>query len=205
MRLTAPLRVALIVAFLAVRTAVVSVYVAYHGDIDQAFKRISTRSQIVQTACGPIEYAIAGEGNPVLIVHGAGGGFDQGRDFAWDLTAANLRVIAMSRFGYLRTPLPANASAAAQADAHACLLDALGIRRAAIVDVSAGAPSSMQFASASGALRGARPGCSGRLRTADPGGPVDEDSGLDPVLVRHSSQVGFSLLGRDQARAINND
>jgi pimeloyl-ACP methyl ester carboxylesterase len=52
----------------------------------------------------------------------------------------------MSRFGYLRTPLPADASAAAQADAHACLLDALGIRRAAIVGASAGAPSAMQFA-----------------------------------------------------------
>ncbi len=54
-------------------------------------------------------------------------------------------MIAMSRFGYLRTPLPADASAAAQADAHACLLDALGIRRAAIVGASAGAPSSVQF------------------------------------------------------------
>jgi pimeloyl-ACP methyl ester carboxylesterase len=56
------------------------------------------------------------------------------------------RVIAMSRFGYLRTPLPADASAGAQADAHACLLDALGIERVAIVAASAGAPSSMQFA-----------------------------------------------------------
>lgn len=52
----------------------------------------------------------------------------------------------MSRFGYLRTPLPADASAAAQADAHACLLDALGIGRAAIVGASAGAPSAVQFA-----------------------------------------------------------
>jgi pimeloyl-ACP methyl ester carboxylesterase len=41
--------------------------------------------------------------------------------------------------------LPADASAAAQADAHACLLDALGIRRAAIVGASAGAPSAIQF------------------------------------------------------------
>jgi 2-hydroxy-6-oxonona-2,4-dienedioate hydrolase len=52
----------------------------------------------------------------------------------------------MSRFGYLRTPLPGDASAAAQADAHACLLDALKISRAAVVGASAGAPSSMQFA-----------------------------------------------------------
>src|SRR6185503_12072375 len=56
------------------------------------------------------------------------------------------RVIAMSRFGYLRTPLPADASPAAQADAHACLLDALKISRAAVIGASAGAPSSMQFA-----------------------------------------------------------
>lgn len=56
------------------------------------------------------------------------------------------RVIALSRFGYLRTPLPADASAAVQADVHACLLDALNIRRAAIIGASAGAPSAMQFA-----------------------------------------------------------
>ncbi len=56
-----------------------------------------------------------------------------------------LRIIAMSRFGYLRTPLPADASAIAQADAHACLLDALNIRRAGVIGASAGAPSSMQF------------------------------------------------------------
>jgi pimeloyl-ACP methyl ester carboxylesterase len=56
------------------------------------------------------------------------------------------RLIAMSRFGYLRTPLPADASAAAQANAHAALLDALGIERTIIVGASAGAPSAMQFA-----------------------------------------------------------
>jgi len=55
-------------------------------------------------------------------------------------------VIAMSRFGYLRTPLPEDASAAAQADAHACLLDALDIKRAAVLGTSAGGPSSLQFA-----------------------------------------------------------
>jgi 2-hydroxy-6-oxonona-2,4-dienedioate hydrolase len=55
-------------------------------------------------------------------------------------------VIAPSRFGYLGTPLPADASAAAQADAHACLLDALNIPRAAVLGVSAGGPSTLQFA-----------------------------------------------------------
>lgn len=121
-------------------------YTGYQRDIREARQRIATGSRIAQTACGPIEYAETGAGAPVLVVHGAGGGFDQGLAFAEPLARKGLRVIAMSRFGYLRTPLPADASAAAQADAHACLLDALKIARAAIVGASAGAPSSMQFA-----------------------------------------------------------
>ena len=70
------------------------------------------------------------------------------RDSSWarGCARAGFRVIAPSRFGYLRTPLPADASAAAQADAHACLLDALGVEARAIVGVSAGGPSVLQFA-----------------------------------------------------------
>lgn len=131
---------------LGVATATVAIAIAYLRDIRHARERIATGSQIVNTACGPIEYAQRGSGAPVLMVHGAGGGFDQGLEFAAPLVEAGLRVIAVSRFGYLRTPLPADASAAAQADAHACLLDALGIDRAAVIGASAGAPSAMQFA-----------------------------------------------------------
>lgn len=118
----------------------------YQRDIQQARERVASGSRIAQTPCGPIEYAIAGDGPPVLVVHGAGGGFDQGLDFGASLVERGFRVIAMSRFGYLRTPLPADATPAAQADAHACLLDTLGIERVAVVGASAGAPSSMQFA-----------------------------------------------------------
>jgi pimeloyl-ACP methyl ester carboxylesterase len=112
----------------------------------RARERISVGSTVVETPCGPIEYAAAGAGPPVLVVHGAGGGYDQGMDLTEPLAQSGFRVIAMSRFGYLRTPLPADASAAAQADAHACLLDALNIQRAEVAGASAGAPSSMQFA-----------------------------------------------------------
>jgi len=118
----------------------------YESDIQQARDRVASGSQIVQTPCGPIEYAVVGDGPPVLVVHGAGGGFDQGLDLGKLLAARGFRVIAMSRFGYLRTPLPTDATPAAQADAHTCLLDALHIRRAAILGISAGAPSSLQFA-----------------------------------------------------------
>ena len=122
------------------------VYAAYRSDIGEARERLATGSAIAQTRCGPIEYKTVGDGPAVFFVHGAGGGFDQGLDFVEPLVKRGLRVVLMSRFGYLRTPLPADASAAAQADAHACLLDALKIERAAVFGASAGAPSSMQFA-----------------------------------------------------------
>ncbi len=121
-------------------------YALYRRDLAAARARIAGASEVVTTPCGPIEYATTGSGPPVLFVHGAGGGFDQGLAFGRPLAAQGYRVIAMSRFGYLRTPLPADASAAAQADAHACLLDALGLERAAVVGGSAGAPSALQLA-----------------------------------------------------------
>ena len=119
---------------------------AYRADLARAHERIAGGGALLETKCGPIEYASLGEGPAVLLVHGAGGGVDQVAPFAQEIAARGFRVVTMSRFGYLRTPLPAEATPATQADAHACLLDALQIRRAAIVGVSAGAPSSMQFA-----------------------------------------------------------
>lgn len=121
-------------------------YAAFAGDLERAARRVAHGSRIAATACGSIEYAEMGEGPALLLVHGAGGGFDQGIEFGGELARRGYRVIAMSRFGYLRTPLPPDATPQAQADAHACLLDALGIERAAVAGISAGAPSSLQFA-----------------------------------------------------------
>ncbi len=118
----------------------------YLRDIRRARERAATGGRIVETASGPIEYGTAGDGPPVLVVHGAGGGFDQALLLSEPLTRNGFRVVAPSRFGYLRTPLPADSSAAAQADAHARLLEALGIPRAAVLGASAGAPSAMQLA-----------------------------------------------------------
>jgi len=118
----------------------------FEEDIQRARSRSAQGSTVIETRCGPIEVQQAGAGVPLLVVHGSGGGHDQGMAFAAPLAGRGIRVIAMSRFGYLRTPMPADASAAAQADAHMCLLDALGIRRAAVMGGSAGAPSALQMA-----------------------------------------------------------
>jgi pimeloyl-ACP methyl ester carboxylesterase len=139
-------RIAAAVSGLVAAGAIGIVSATYANEVGDAKARVASGSTLAQTRCGPIEYAEAGSGSPVLVVHGAGGGYDQGMDFGRPLAKAGFRVVAMSRFGYLRTPLPADASAAAQADAHACLLDALKIKTAAIIGASAGAPSSMQFA-----------------------------------------------------------
>lgn len=118
----------------------------FHADLAVAAARAAQGSVVVDTRCGPIEYQALGSGAPLLVVHGSGGGHDQGMDFARSFALQGRRVIAVSRFGYLRTPRPADASPEAQADAHACLLDALGIRQAAVMGASAGAPSAMQLA-----------------------------------------------------------
>ncbi len=117
----------------------------YRGDLARARARVAT-GNLLDTSCGPIEFATVGHGPPVLFVHGAGGGFDQGLLLGAPLAQRGYRIIAMSRFGYLRTPLPAHACAQTQADAHAALLEALGIPRAAVVAVSAGALSALQLA-----------------------------------------------------------
>ncbi len=117
----------------------------FQSDIEQARARVAFGGTVISTPCGLIEYQEAGTGTPLLAVHGSGGGFDQGMAFAAPLARQGIRVIAMSRFGYLRTPMPVDASAEAQAEAHVCLLDALGIESAAVLGGSAGAPSALSM------------------------------------------------------------
>jgi pimeloyl-ACP methyl ester carboxylesterase len=95
-----------------------------------------------------IEYVSLGadSGPAVLVIHGTPGGYDQGLMTASRIGPGRLRVIAPSRPGYLGTALDVGKTPRGQADAYAGLLDALSIRRAAIVGLSGGGPSSIQFA-----------------------------------------------------------
>jgi 2-hydroxy-6-oxonona-2,4-dienedioate hydrolase len=118
----------------------------FERDLSVAAAHAAQGSVLIDTRCGPIEVQQAGEGPPLLMIHGSGGGHDQGMAWARPLAQHGVRVIAVSRFGYLRTPRPADASPEAQADAHICLLDALGIAKGAVMGISAGGPSAMQAA-----------------------------------------------------------
>ena len=132
---------------IAIVVIAVLVYTRYRRDMHAAQGRLrSGGSRVIETDCGPIEYATFGGGYPVLVVHGIFGGFDQGLVVARGNVGEGFRSIAPSRFGYLRSPLPEDATPAGQADAFACLLDALGIEQAAVLGTSAGGTSAIQFA-----------------------------------------------------------
>ncbi|MCU0759555.1 MAG: alpha/beta hydrolase [Steroidobacteraceae bacterium] len=122
---------------------------------------LELRHRFAPTRHGAIEYVAWGEGDTaVLVLHGAGGGFDQGRliaeafvgagagaDWRAEAGAAGLRWIAPSRFGYLGSKLPeGDASPVAQADALADLMDHLRIDRLAVVGFSGGTPPALQLA-----------------------------------------------------------
>ena len=117
----------------------------YRRDMSLARDRILQGSQLVTTSQGLIEYSTFGHGFPVLFSHGAGGGHDMGCTFA-KLIGDNFFWICPSRFGYLRTPIPQDASFESQADAYAALLDCLHIEKAAIVGLSIGGPAAILFA-----------------------------------------------------------
>jgi len=100
----------------------------------------------LRTARGIVEYASAGEGPTVLALHGAMGGWDQSMLLARILPLPSFRALALSRPGYLGTPLSAGRSPEERADLYAATLDALGVERTAAIAISGGGPSAIRFA-----------------------------------------------------------
>ena len=124
-------------------------YVYFH-EISDAIRRSETGSRLIETHSGLIEYGEAGKGLPLLSIHGTGGGFDHGLVQArlFGIDNNGYRVIAPSRYGYLRTPMPAGETTTeVEGDAHADLLEALDVDEPVVaLGVSAGALSAMQLA-----------------------------------------------------------
>ncbi|HEX8030394.1 MAG TPA: alpha/beta fold hydrolase [Vicinamibacterales bacterium] len=117
----------------------------YRRDLNAARARLAAVDRhVIATQWGAVEYAERGSGDPVLVVHGifhnCVGGLLSVRDYS------DRRFIAPSRFGYLGSSMPPNATPAAQADAFAALLDALGIDQIDVIAESAGATSALQLA-----------------------------------------------------------
>jgi pimeloyl-ACP methyl ester carboxylesterase len=102
--------------------------------------------RIIETALGPIEYAVVGTGVPVIVVHGTPGGIDAAAIMARILPTDGVRAMLLSRPGYLGTPLAGRTTIDDQADLLAALLDQLGIDRTGVYTWSGGGPVGYRFA-----------------------------------------------------------
>ncbi|WP_332771119.1 alpha/beta fold hydrolase [Phenylobacterium sp.] len=136
----------MLIGGLAATAALGGVAWRFGVDLGHARAGVRHRSRLLSLAGQSIEYADQGGGPVLLSIHGAGGGFDQGLANAAELVGDGYRIVAPSRFGYLRTPVPPDASPASQAEAHAALLEALSIPKAIVLGVSAGARSAVELA-----------------------------------------------------------
>lgn len=132
----------------ALAAAAVVTAVAFRRDMAAAEARIAAvAAQAVDTPFGRLDFAQGGDGPPVLVIHGSGGGHDQGALLARAVLGEGWRWIAPSRFGYLGSALPpAGAGFAEQAQAYVHLLDHLGLQRVAVVALSHGGPSALLLA-----------------------------------------------------------
>jgi pimeloyl-ACP methyl ester carboxylesterase len=101
-------RVLLTLTFLLIVAALLGLaaYGAYQRDMTRLRAELATDSSLIDTRHGLIEVGNSGEGTPVLLLHGAGGGYDQALLLARMFGPTGHRWIAVSRFGYLRSDLP---------------------------------------------------------------------------------------------------
>jgi len=115
-------------------------------DTRRAYAGITGNSTILPSPLGDIEFTRGGTGVPVLVIHGSGGGYDQGALIAQAILGEGFDWIAPSRFGYLRSTFHQGATFDHQAEAYAHLLDHLGLKKVSVLALSHGGPSALLFA-----------------------------------------------------------
>jgi 2-hydroxy-6-oxonona-2,4-dienedioate hydrolase len=163
----------LLLALLLPASIVVATYPRYRAAMQFGSEGL-TGSDLTATPFGDVEYVDQGTGPTVVLVHGAGGGYDQGLLIGRTFVGEGYRFIAPSRFGYLRSSIPRDGSPAAQADAYAALLDSLGVGRVAVVAFSDGGPSALQFALRHPDRTAALVMMSAKSQTPSPTSPLQE-------------------------------
>jgi pimeloyl-ACP methyl ester carboxylesterase len=125
-----------------------NVFERYRRDIDVAKRRLVELDwRTVDTSFGRIEYLDRGGGPVVLVIHGITQAADGGlRDLAEEIVPTGYRLLVPSRFGYLGSEMPVDATPEMQADAFAEFLEALGIGDAVVLAGSAGSTSALHLA-----------------------------------------------------------
>jgi len=131
---------------IAAIVATVTVSVAFLLDMQRAYERVSEKAMVISSTVGDIEFTQGGAGLDVLVIHGSGGGYDQGEIIAEAVLGNEFHWITPSRFGYLNSTFLEGATWDDQARAYGFLLDNLGIDKVAVVAMSQGGPSALLFA-----------------------------------------------------------
>ena len=125
---------------------VVWIYLSFRGWKQNLLTSLNGNGKVVTASLGEIEFVLKGSGPVLLVLHGAPGGYDQS---ALDMEMwinKGFSLLAISRPGYLRTPLNTGETFEEQADAIEALLDTLDISKVAILAASAGGPIGLHFA-----------------------------------------------------------
>jgi pimeloyl-ACP methyl ester carboxylesterase len=103
-------------------------------------------NRIAQTARGPIEYRVIGQGEPVLVLNGGHTDCSSPLGHQRFFTEHGYQLIIPSRPGYGKTPSSTGRAAEAFADALIMLLDHLGPRQVIVLGISAGGRTALQLA-----------------------------------------------------------
>ncbi|MCS7009063.1 MAG: alpha/beta hydrolase, partial [Chthoniobacterales bacterium] len=121
---------------------------------EQRLQEIHSKSMILETYLGKVEFAdkrpqapeeIKNSANlsqtpTVVVLHGGAGGYDQGLAVGDWLVNHNIRVLAISRPGYLQTPLQSGLFPEQQADLLAAFADKLSLPKPSLIAVAEAAP-----------------------------------------------------------------
>lgn len=117
-----------------------------HKAVGQGEERLKTyQAKKAELSYGDMTYVDKGSGEIILVAHGISGGYDQAFDTVKD-KADEYRILAPSRFGYLGSDIPKDATPASQAKAYVELLDKLGIEKVYMLGTSAGGTNAIRFA-----------------------------------------------------------
>jgi pimeloyl-ACP methyl ester carboxylesterase len=113
--------------------------------VKQRNATLTRGAKVIRTSAGPVQYVKRGRGPVVICLHGGFGGYDASYGMGEFLVNRGFTVIAVSRPGYLGTPLSVGRSQEQQADAIVAMMDAMKLKNAFVYGFSAGCPVAFQM------------------------------------------------------------
>ncbi len=134
----------------AIALVFILIFADFHLWRNSLVRNLHLTGVVAQTALGPMEYQTRGRDDAeitLLLLHGTTGGFDQSQLLAdWLGPEDDIRTVAISRPGYLRTSHEVGMSPTEAADAFVALMDSLSIQEAAVMGWSGGGPMTVALA-----------------------------------------------------------